>query len=342
MNIQLLDTTLRDGGLGLEDAFLNGISQKCFRKKEIDEIILNLKDSNVDIIELGSIEISEDNKNRFGIYQDIQSISKKMPKKHGKNQLFAALYRGPDTPLSDIPNWNKNLCECVRVILRYSELTKSLDFCEALSKKGYKVFVQPMLTMRYSDEQIDMLIKRSNEMNAYALYFVDSYGYMTSDDVLRLFRKYNSGLNKNIRIGFHAHNNMNLAFSNVLSLLKEETDRDIVIDSCVTGMGQGAGNLQTELIVPHLNEHFNKNYNYDCILNIAEILERLLSPQLWGYSVVRLLPALHKCAYKYAISFRYKYKLSYIQINKILSLMDNDLKQRYTADNAKTAIDKYL
>ena len=306
-NIQILDCTLRDGGLGLEDAEKNDLSHVRFSENDSRMTAGYLADSAIDIIELGSIEITSDDRTGFCIYQNIEDVSKQMPLKKKQNQMFAALYRGPDTPIEDIPEWNSSLCEAVRVIIRYSELQKSLDFCAALSTKGYKVFVQPMLTMRYTKEEIKLLIEKSNEMNAYALYFVDSYGYMENKDVVDL---YNVDMN---------------------------SARDIIIDSCVMGMGQGAGNLQTELIIGYLNKVDNK-YNFSEVLNACEIIEKYYTDALWGYSVTRLLPALHRTAYKYSIALRNKYKKSYAEINEILSHMPEDLRQRYTTDNVEKLI----
>lgn len=193
--------------------------------------------------------------------------------------------------------------------------------------------------MRYTKEEIQLLIEKSNEMNAYALYFVDSYGYMENRDVVDLFNVYDEGLKPQIKIGFHAHNNMNLAFSNVQTFIDMNSARDLIIDSCVMGMGQGAGNLQTELIIGYINKADNK-YNFSEVLNACEIIEKYYSDALWGYSVTRLLPALHRTAYKYSIALRNKYKKSYAEINEILSDMPEDLRQRYTTDNVN--IYKYI
>lgn len=331
--IQVLDCTLRDGGLGLEDAAKNGIANVTFSQDDSKDIAHLLAQSELDIIELGSIEITPDSRKGYCIYPDIQSISAEMPHKQRKEQMFAALYRGPDTPIDDIPKWNESLVEAVRVIIRYSELQKSLDFCEALSEKGYKVFVQPMLTMRYTDEELDLLIQESNKMRAYALYFVDSYGYMQNSDIDRLFKKLDASLDKSIRIGFHSHNNMNLAMSNVLHFLDISSGRNIIIDSCINGMGQGAGNLQTELLIGHLKNEMGFQYKFDFILECCEIIEKYLNSTLWGYSVTRLIPALNKCAYKYAIVLRNSYRMSYRVMNDILKDMPYDLKQRYTKEN---------
>lgn len=339
-NIQLLDATLRDGGQGLEDLYKNGFSDKMFSEVNKHHIIDFLGSSNVDIIEIGTMGPSEDDKSKFAIYQNVEELSKYLPKKRNPNALYAGLYIGPDTDVNDIPDWNPSLVEGIRVILRYSELKKSLDYCAALSRKGYKVFVQPMLTMRYSDEELDMVINAANNMNAYACYFVDSYGYMQPSDIQRLFDYYDAKLDKDIRIGFHAHNNMNLAFSNVQYFLNIDTERAIIVDSCATGMGQGAGNLQTELIVPYLNNKFNKIYDYDSILEICEILDSEMIPNdLWGYSVARLLPAVYKTAYKYGLMMRNKYHLSFRQMNKILKEMPDGNRMRFTSQDMEQIID---
>lgn len=337
--IQLLDTTLRDGGLGLEDAAKEQNSKVRFDTKTIHSITCHLEISQIEIIELGSLEVTSDDRRCYGIYQTIQQISEIMPKGNGKRQLYTALYRGPDIPIEDIPDWNDKYCEGIRVIIRYSELKKSLDFCKAIAKKGYKVFVQPMLTMRYTEEEIQILIDASNEMGAYALYFVDSYGYMTSEDVIRFFEKYDSVLDPSIKIGFHAHNNMNLAFSNVLSFLEQKSNRDIIIDSCVLGMGQGAGNLQTEIIVNYLNSHYEKNYDFDSILDVCDIVEQYLNPNLWGYSVTTLLPAQHRTAYKFSNALRNKYKLKYKEVNYVLAKMPDSMRQRYTEKETERLLD---
>ena len=332
--IQILDCTLRDGGLGLEDAAKNGLEWKRFDNDSASRVANLLSAASIDIVELGSIEISEEDKTGFCIYQSIEKISETMPRKSSEKQMFAALYRGPDTPLELIPDWNESLCEAVRVILRYSELDKSLDFCKGLSEKGYKVFVQPMLTMRYTEDEINKIINAANEMKAYALYFVDSYGYMTEEDVERIFIKYDKELLPTIRIGFHGHNNMNLALPNAISFINFQTDRKVIVDACIMGMGQGAGNLQTELISYYLLQHGLCNIVFDNILRTCEIIENFSAQNRWGYSVARFLPAMHKAAYKYASLYRDRYNLSYVEINNIFMNMPTEYKQRYTLENA--------
>lgn len=331
--IQLLDATIRDGGFGFEDAWKNKMSNACFSNSILRKMVDCLKRSKVDIVELGAIEQTSQDMRRFGIFPDIQSISGMIPQDRNEGQMYVALFRGPDIAMADIPDWNPSYCDGVRVILRYSELAKSLAFCKALAGKGYKVFVQPMLTMRYTADELRQIIQASNDMGAYALYFVDSYGYMQEKDVKSLFERFDAGLLPGIRIGFHAHNNMNLAFSNAKIFLAQQTGRSLIVDSCALGLGQGAGNLQTEIITDYLNRNFQHTYHYDAVLELCEIIESYWNENIWGYSIVHFLPARHQVAYKYAVSMKHRYGLSLRQIDHILESMPADLKQRYTPQN---------
>lgn len=336
--IQLLDCTLRDGGQGLEAAYRTEVSKVQFNDDIISNTIDHLVKTDIDIIELGYIEQSHFIDHPFANHFSIEEVSRFIPKQRNPKQMYIALFTGPDTESSKIPEASSAFVEGTRVILRYSELMKSIDYCEMLAKKGYKTFVQPMLTMRYTDDELKMIIDRANEMQAYALYFVDSFGYMQKEDVERLFKLYDERLDKKIRIGFHAHNNMNLALSNVQHFLEISGNRDVIVDSCAIGMGQGAGNLQTELILPYLNNQFGKKYNYDELLEVCEIIEKLTPVGQWGYSVCWALPAVNKVAYKYAMVMRSKMGFSYSKINYVLQHVPDEYRHRYTESYLSTIL----
>ena len=74
--------------------------------------------------------------------------------------------------------------------------------------------------------------------------YIRSNAWKRRKKLTTLFNKY---LNEDIAIGFHAHNNLQLAFSNALTFINELKDkRELVIDTSIYGMGRGAGNLPPE------------------------------------------------------------------------------------------------
>ncbi len=341
-SISLLDCTLRDGGNGFEELYFKGNAEAVFDESVKSIIVSELKKSGIDIVEIGSIQSTSDDRRCFAQYQTIDELSATMPKEKEDTTLFAGIFRTPDEPISLIPEWRPGLCEATRVVLRYSELKKSLDFCEALANKGYKVFIQPMVTMRYTDNDLKMVIDAANRMGAYAVYFVDSYGCMDFNDVKRLSSIYSRELDVNIKVGFHAHNNLNMAFSNALCFVETCQDRDIIIDSCLLGMGLGAGNLQTELIVNYANKELGKKINLNHILRACEAINPLFKKGLWGYSLERCVPALQKVAYKYSTEYITNYNLSLSDIFSLLEGMPDDYRYRYTKEYAKEWYDSRI
>ena len=142
----------------------------------------------------------------------------------------------------------------------------ALKLCEEIKAKGYLVFVQAMVSMAYSDEEFLEMIRVVNTLKPYAFYIVDSFGMMKGKDLTRLFYMVEHNLNDSIWIGFHSHNNMQLAYSNAQSLTMMQTERNLIIDSSIYGMGRGAGNLNTELLLEHLNLFYGTDYKISSVV----------------------------------------------------------------------------
>lgn len=339
--ISLLDCTIRDGSYALEGAKKFRFKDKKFDKKIISEILNNLCESSVEIVELGTVEHLVEDKLGYAIYGSLEEICKTIPKNKKKNQLTSVFFRGPDIPLECIPEHTGNLCDIIRLSIRYSELKKSLEYCKKLCLKGYKVSIQPAITMRYSENELDEIIKYANDMHAFSVYIVDTYGYMEKKDLRRLYKKFDDCLEKEVKIGFHAHNNLQLAMLNSVEFLEIKTNRSKVIDSCCMGMGQGAGNLHTEIIMPFLNESYAKNYQWKAIIRNCELLEPYWEKNMWGYSVATALSAIYKVAYGYALALEFDYKYSLTEILRILSRIPKEAKHRYTKVDLERAIKIY-
>ena len=335
-NVKLLDCTLRDGGHALEDMAYRKIGAKLFNSNNKENLLLNLNKAQIEIIEIGSIADGIKENKGFSVYTDIEEASKDYPINLTDKQEIAVIYRDPHLYNNLIPDWRAGLPKISRVIIRYFDLIKSFNFCRTLARKGYKVFIQPMATIQYSDEELIMLTSLANEINATALYIVDTYGAMMSEDIKRIFNVFDKYLNKKINIGLHAHDNLQLAFQNSIEFLQFSSTRSKIVDCTAYGMGLGAGNCNTELIASYLNKNFNKNYKIENILSACEVVETLNGfDQNWGVGLVNTLPALENVATKYVQSLRYDHKLTYDKIYKILKLIPSEIKQQYSKENMK-------
>jgi 4-hydroxy 2-oxovalerate aldolase len=93
----------------------------------------------------------------------------------------------------------------------------------------------------------DGLLRQARLMESYGadcVYVVDSAGAMTIDDARRRVAALKGGLA--CQVGLHAHNNLSLAVANSLAGLDEGADQ---LDGCATGLGAGAGNCPTEILI---------------------------------------------------------------------------------------------
>ena len=66
-------------------------------------------------------------------------------------------------------------------------------------------------------------------LQPYAVSIVDSFGYMTKQDFRKYFKVLDNILSPEVSIGFHSHNNMNLAFLTAQDVFEYNTQRNIII-----------------------------------------------------------------------------------------------------------------
>ena len=331
--IQVLDCTLRDGGY----------CNKCrFGFENEKKIVHGLVEANVDIIECGflmnTVEYDED----VTRFTSLDEVAKIIPKdKEGKTCVMLTDY-GKYRP-EDLPEYDGASVDGLRVAFHKKDRVVALEECKEIKNKGYKVFVQAMVSLSYADEEFLDLIRRVNELEPYAFYIVDSFGMMKRKDLTRLFYLVEHNLNEKIKIGFHSHNNMQLAYSNAQSLVDLHSDRELIIDSSVYGMGRGAGNLNTELFVQYLNDNADGNYDIKPLLSIIdEILNEFYQRNYWGYSLPNYLSAAHNAHPNYAGYLDDKKTLTVENMNEIFDMMDEDKKVSYDKDYIEQLYLRYM
>lgn len=328
-NIQILDCTLRDGGY---------INDFRFGKDGIKNIISQLTLAGIDIVECGFLEDGEYD-NECSVYNRVEQITKLLPSDH-RNTMYVAMACYGEYDLTQLSPYDGTSVDGIRVTFHYNEINEALVYCEEIQEKGYKVFVQPVGTTSYTDEQLITLIHEVNEMRPYAFYLVDTLGLMHKDEVLRFYYLINHNLAKGINMGFHSHNNLQLSFSNCQALSAVEGDRTISLDASVNGMGRGAGNLNTELIANYLNDHCGANYEIEPLLEVVdEYIIKIKEKHEWGYSVPYYLAAINGCHPNYASYLSEKNTLNVKSISSILHMIEPEKRSLFDKNVAE---EKYL
>lgn len=318
--VHVLDCTLRDGGY---------CNQWKFGAENINKITKGLVDADIDIIECGFLTNTVQFDPNVTKFTAVEQISKIIPESR-ENKLFVAMINYGEYSIDDLPECDDSSIDGIRLAFHKKDLNDALILCDNIKKKGYKLFIQAMVSLCYSDEEFLDLIKKVNNINPYAFYIVDSFGMMKSKDLTRLFYVIEHNLNEDIWIGFHSHNNMQLAYSNAQTLVCVQTNRDLIIDSSVYGMGRGAGNLNTELFIEYLNDNMNKRYDLKPLFTIIdEILNDFYQDNYWGYSLPNYISAAHNAHPNYAGYLDDKKTLTVEKMNEIFELMDENKKFSY-------------
>ena len=319
-NLKVLDCTLRDGGY---------CNQWRFGKDNISMIVQALLEANLDIIECGFLSNSAPSDPDRSKFNSVDEINRIIPKdKSGK--LFVAMINYGEYDADSIPNFSNLGIDGFRIAFHKKNRNEAMTLCKRIQSKGYKVFIQPMVSVSYTDFEFLDLITSANEFCPYAFYIVDSFGVMKNKDLLRFFYLVENNLSSNTRIGFHSHNNLQLAYSNAISLLHTQGTHDLIIDCSVMGMGRGAGNLNTELFVEHLNENYGAQYCVRPLLKIAdEVLNYFYQKNYWGYSLANYISAKHNAHPNYASFLADKNTLSFENIDEIFDMMDSEKRVQF-------------
>lgn len=331
--IQVLDCTLRDGGY---------CNRWQFGFENIKKIISGLIEADVEIIECGFLTnkvVYDFNSTQFNT---IEQITEVIPlDRHGK--IIVAMVNYGEYEVEDLPEFDGTSIDGIRVAFHKIDMNEALDFCKKIKAKGYRVFIQPMVSLCYTDEEFLSMIRKVNEFEPDAFYIVDSFGMMKRKNLIRLFYIVEHNLKKDIQIGFHSHNNMQLAYSNAQTLVDMKTKCNLIIDSSVYGMGRGAGNLNTELFIGFLNDNYDKNYKLKPLLNIIdEILNGFYQRNYWGYSLPNYISAVHNAHPNYAGYLDDKKTLTVENMNDIFSIMDEYKKFSYDKSYVEDLYNKYM
>lgn len=331
--VHILDCTLRDGGYcNLWD----------FGFENTKDIISGLIKSNVEIIECGFLTDKVKYNKNVTKFTDLKELSSVIPdKRDGK--LFVAMVNYGEYDINLLPNYDGSSIDGIRVAFHKKNMSEALDLCEKIKSKGYKVFIQAMVSLSYTDEEFLRLINYANKIGPYAFYIVDSFGMMKKKSLTRLFYMVEHNLNENIWIGFHSHNNMQLAFSNAQELVNIQTNRNLIIDSSVYGMGRGAGNLNTELFVEYLNDNCGTEYNIKPLLKIIDdIINGFYQKNYWGYSLPNYISASHNAHPNYASYLDDKKTLTVENINEIFDMMDSEKSLEFDKEYIEELYMRYM
>lgn len=320
---KLLDCTLRDGAYLIDKEFGSG---------NIHGIIQGLVKARIDCIEIGFFQ-----DDGFGdgktIYRNSAEAARYVPKDK-QGCMFTVLADFSRYSVDNLDERREDSIDAVRECFFKHERSEAIEVCRRIKEKGYKLFVQPVDILGYTDIELIEFIHQVNGLEPYCLSIVDTFGSMFQEDLHRVFEIINHNLIPTCRVGFHSHNNMQL--SNALSqefIRMTYGKREVVVDGTISGMGRGAGNTPTELIAQYMVSQLSYNYDMDALLDIIDsYMDNIRSRCSWGYSTPYFVAGCYGAHVNNVAYLTKKNSIRSKDIRYILNKVGADSRKRYDYD----------
>lgn len=333
-NAKVLDCTLRDGAY---------LVDKTFGDPVIKGIIDGLVKSKIDFIEIGFFQ-----DDGFGpgktVFKNSEDAKRFIPQnKEGCEFTVLADYSRYNV-LENLDKCRNDSVDAVRECFFKHERYDALKYCKHIKELGYKVFVQPVDILGYTDSELLEFIEEVNKIEPYSLSIVDTFGSMYQEDLHRIFELIDHNLISTCKIGMHSHNNMQLSSALTQEFLRlSSTRRDCVIDGTICGMGRGAGNTPTELIIQYMNTHMDYDYNVDTFLDIIDnYMDNIRTRCTWGYSTPFFIAGCYSAHVNNIAYLMKKNSIRSKDIRYILNKIGATARKRYDYDLLEKTYIDYL
>ena len=323
----LLDCTLRDGVLYYNWDFDIGF---------VNKYLYALSKSNVSWVEIG-FRTSKNSgyKGPFAFTSDNLLGLLKMP----KNINYAVMVNGSEFLLAnaDQSRLIKKLftqkkyskISMVRFACHFHELPSIFPAINAVKKLGYKICINLMQIGIRSSEEIEHFSKLVKELNPNVFYFADSLGSLQSRDIENIINSIRKNWDGDI--GIHAHDNLGFAMQNTLTAFNAGATW---LDSTITGMGRGPGNVATEYLASEMNNlNSEKNCDLFPMIDIAmNEFSKLKIKYQWGTNPLYYLSGKYKIHPTYVQSLLGDSKYNLNDIYKTLDILKKDGGSNFNKD----------
>jgi len=274
--MEILDCTLRDGGY---------YTDWNFPKKIVDSYLKTLSNLPISTVELGYLSNKKDNNGLF--YHLSKSILLNARSSLRKDQKIYVMINFKEIKnsksLESLIYDKHKIIDGLRFAIAPKDIAKFLRIANPIIKKYKKLEfnVNIMYLSKWiKDENFFKKILKDLSTKVYTLSFVDSYGALTPEEIKVFLDKIKKYKNNNLKLGCHFHNNCGLALANSIIAANSGCS---VVDSTFKGMGRGAGNTETELLIAN-DKTKNKKISGFELNNLLEIFEKMKINMGWGSS----------------------------------------------------------
>lgn len=278
-DLKVLDCTIRDGGL---------MNNSRFTFDEVKAVYQACLEAGVDCMEIGYLNsrdvFSPDDYGpwRHCTEEDLRrAVGDHCAARTGMKLAVMIDAGGKSDWRRDLLPGSESVLDTIRVACYADQIDEAVEMLHHAHDLGYETFLNIMAISTVPDDTIDHVLEAARTSPADVVVIVDSNGNLFRRQVAHLVRKYRAALDGSGKaVGMHAHNNLQLAFANTLEAIALGCRR---VDSTLLGLGRGAGNCQTEILLGCL-----KNPRYS-VRPILKVIQETILPMRrrldWGPSI---------------------------------------------------------
>lgn len=264
---QILDCTFRDGGYYTDWDFNGEI---------VYAYLVGMNKLPIDYIELGYRSLpTKEYQGKFG-YTPIYLL--KQIRELSKKKLAVMLNEKSTLPvdLVQLTEPVKGLVDMIRLAVDPKNLDRAIVLAKAIKELGFEVGFNIMYMSKW--DEYEGFYEKLPKLNGVVdiLNMVDSFGGIMPNEVVAIVKKLRQLVS--CKIGFHGHNNLEMALINTLTAIDCGVDS---VDCTILGMGRGAGNLNTELLLTYLN-HKGLEVDFTSLSDVITAFQPLYETYRWG------------------------------------------------------------
>ncbi len=277
--LKVLDCTIRDGGL---------VNDSNFTDDEVKAVYQACVDAGIDYMEIG-----------YKNTEEAFPASLYGPWRHCHEEAMRRVVGDHDPVATGLKlavmidaggksDWKnallpeaESVLSMIRVACYANQISEAVEMLDHAHRLGYETSLNIMAISTVKDVEIDQVLEIARTTPAGTVVVVDSNGGLYREQVDHLITKYRKALEgTGKQVGMHAHNNIQLAFANTIEAIILGANR---VDSTMLGLGRGAGNCNTELLLGFLrNPKFKLRPVLKCIQNTILPMKQKLD---WGPSI---------------------------------------------------------
>ena len=323
---KILDCTLRDGGY---------YNNWFFDQSLVKNYLSAMQETKIDFVELGFRFLSDSQDLGSYAYSN-ETLLEDLDLPDGPEygvMINGAEYLKKGKSVQNIrdnflPRRDSKI-SLVRIAINFNNAHESKDLAVELKSLGYKVGLNLMQSGFKTEEEYILLINLIKEwLVVDILYFADSLGNMNPEEVKRIsniFKSCWSGL-----LGIHTHNNKGLALINSLTAIENGID---YCDATLTGMGRGAGNVETENLIL---ETF-PDRKFSSLQKSLDDFSSLKKKYNWGTNFYYHYAALHNIHPTYVQTMISDDRYSMDQTSSVLTYLSKKESSSFSEDSITEA-----